>query len=116
MDVLLTPIVGLGDYAVTHFEVAVRLLGGDGAIIDQSEQALTLAGNHLLALFDAERLSRTAAVAELLESRGKNGSVMTAATGASMSDTNFLETFARVYESRNSHLGSACIDVLAGRR
>ncbi len=105
MDVLLSPIVGLGDYAVTHFEVVVRLLGSDGAVIDRPGEALTLAGHHLLALFDAERLSRTAAVAELLESRGKNGSVMTAATGASMSDANFLETFARVYESRNSISG-----------
>ena len=105
MDVLLSPIVGLGDYAVTHFEVVVRLLGSDGAVIDRPSEALTLAGHHLLALFDAERLSRTAAVAELLESRGKNGSVMTAATGASMTDANFLETFARVYESRNSISG-----------
>jgi cyclic-di-GMP phosphodiesterase, flagellum assembly factor TipF len=105
MDVLLSPIVGLGDYAVTHFEVVVRLLGSDGAVIDRPGEVLTLAGHHLLALFDAERLSRTAAVAELLESRGKNGSVMTAATGASMSDANFLETFARVYEARNSISG-----------
>ena len=105
MDVLLSPIVGLGDYAVTHFEVVVRLLGNDGAVIDSPGEALTLAGHHLLSLFDAERLSRTAAVAELLESRGKNGSVMTAATGASMSDANFLETFARVYETRNSISG-----------
>ena len=105
MDVLLSPIVGLGDYAVTHFEVVVRLLGSNGSVIDSPGEVLTLAGNHLLALFDAERLARTAAVAELLESRGKNGSVMTAATGASMSDANFLETFARVYESRNSISG-----------
>ena len=105
MDVLLSPIVGLGDYAVTHFEVSVRLRATDGAPLERPEEALTLAGNHLLALFDAERLSRTAAVAELLESRGKNGSIMTAASGASMSDTNFLETFARVYETRNSISG-----------
>mgnify|MGYP001183721610 CR=1 FL=1 len=105
MDVLLSPIVGLGDYAVTHFEVVVRLRNADGTQFDRPEEALTLAGNHLLALFDAERLSRTAAVAELLQSRGKNGSVMTAASGASMSDANFLETFARVYETRNSISG-----------
>ncbi len=105
MDVLLSPIVGLGDYAVTHFEVSVRLRGADGPLPEHSEEALTLAGSHLLALFDAERLSRTAAVAELLESRGKNGAVMTAATGTSMSDAHFLETFARVYETRNSISG-----------
>ncbi len=105
MDVLLSPIVGLGDYAVSHFEVVVRLLGSDGAVIDSSGEAVTLAGHHLLALFDAERLSRTAAVAELLESRGKNGAVLTAATGASMSDASFLETFARVYETRNAISG-----------
>jgi cyclic-di-GMP phosphodiesterase, flagellum assembly factor TipF len=105
MDVLLSPIVGLGDYAVTHFEVVVRLRGTDGTLFERPEEALTLAGNHLLALFDAERLSRTAAVAELLESRGKAGSVMTATSGSSIGDSDFLATFARVYETRNSISG-----------
>lgn len=100
MDVYLNPIVGLGDYAVTHFEVDVRLRAEGGGYIDGAEQTLRLQSSDMLALFDIERLQRTALVAEQLDARGKSGSVLSPTSGQSMSDGGFLEAFARTFETR----------------
>lgn len=102
MDVYLNPIVGLGDYAVTHFEVDVRLRAEGGGYIDDAEQTLRLQSTDMLALFDIERLERTAQVAEQLDARGKAGSVLSPATGQSMADGDFLEAFARTFEARTA--------------
>ncbi|MEQ1715203.1 MAG: EAL domain-containing protein [Hyphomicrobium sp.] len=105
MDVYLNPIVGLGDYAVTHFEVAVRLKASNGEYIDNPEQTLSLGASDLLALFDIERLNRTALLAAQLEARGKQGSLLSPTAGQSMTDGEFLEAFARTFESRTSISG-----------
>ncbi len=105
MDVYLNPIVGLGDYAVTHFEVDVRLRAEAGGYIDDAEQTLRLQSTDMLALFDIERLERTAQVAEQLEARGKTGAVLSPTTGHSMSDGDFLEAFARTFEARTAISG-----------
>jgi cyclic-di-GMP phosphodiesterase TipF (flagellum assembly factor) len=105
MDVYLNPIVGLGDYAVTHFEVSVRLKSSTGAYIDNPEQTLSLGAGDLLALFDIERLNRTALVAAQLEARGKQGSLLSPTAGQSMTDGQFLEAFARTFEDRTSISG-----------
>lgn len=105
MEVYLNPIVGLGDYAVTHFEVMVRLRSAHGEIIDQPEQTLTLAGDDILSLFDIERLNRASEVAAQLEARGKTGALLSATLGRSMSDSAFLEAFVQTFDSRNSISG-----------
>lgn len=105
MDVYLNPIVGLGDYAVTHFEVDVRLRADAGGYIDDAENTLRLQSTDMLALFDIERLERTARVAEQLEARGKTGAVLSPTTGHSMSDGDFLEAFARTFEARTAISG-----------
>ena len=102
MDVFLNPIVGLGDFAVTHFEVSVRLRTPGGGFFERPEQVLSLGATDILALFDVERLRRTAAVAEQLESRGKQGAVLSSTSGASMSDAGFLDAFAQAFEKRTS--------------
>lgn len=102
MDVYLTPIVGLDTYEVRHYEVTVRVKGDSGAYLDNQDRTLELAGPGLLALFDAARLTRTAIVADRLNERGKSGSLLSNVTGASMTDGDFLETFARIYESRST--------------
>lgn len=105
MDVFLNPIVGLGDYAVTHFEVDVRLRGSEGGYIDDVQQTLSLHATDLLALFDIERLARTAQVGEQLEARGKTGSLLSPTAGHSMTDGKFLEAFAQTFEARTSISG-----------
>lgn len=105
MDVFLSPIVALADHAVSHYEVVVRLRAPSGDAYEKPEHILELAGSELIGLFDSARLTRSAAVAERLEARGKNGSVLSSITGQSMTDGGFLETFARVYEERQSISG-----------
>ncbi|HMN36458.1 MAG TPA: EAL domain-containing protein [Hyphomicrobium sp.] len=105
MDVFLKPIVGLGDYGVAHFEVDVRLKNGDGVYIDDATQTLSVGASDLLALFDVERLNRTARVAEQLEARGKSGSLLSPTAGQSMTDGKYLEAFARTFEERTAISG-----------
>ena len=105
IDVFLSPIVTLKDHAVGHYEVVVRLRAPSGEHFDRPEQILDLAGSELIGLFDSARLSRSAALAERLEERGKAGSVLLSIKGQSMTDGGFLETFARVYEERQSISG-----------
>jgi cyclic-di-GMP phosphodiesterase TipF (flagellum assembly factor) len=105
MDVFLKPIVGLGDYGVAHFEVDVRLKAQGGAYIDGVTDSLSVGASDLLALFDIERLSRTARVAEQLEARGKQGSLLSPTAGQSMTDGRFLEAFARTFEERTAISG-----------
>ncbi len=102
MDVYLTPIVGLDTYEVRHYEVTVRVKDESGAYLDHQDRTLELAGPGLLALFDAARLTRTAYVADRLSERGKSGSLLSNVAGASMTDGDFLETFARIYETRSA--------------
>ena len=105
MDVYLNPIVGLGDYAVTHFEINVRLRAENGSYIDDAAETLRLDATDLVALFDIERLERTARVGEQLEARGKSGSLLSPTAGQSMTDGKFLEAFAQTFESRTSISG-----------
>ncbi|MGL4395979.1 MAG: EAL domain-containing protein [Hyphomicrobium sp.] len=100
MDVLLCPIVGLGDYSVRHYEVMVRLKSESGEAMDSGLLEITPAD--IMTLFDVERLSRTAELADRLSARGKSGSVLSAIAGPSMADARFLETFAQIYEGRNT--------------
>ena len=102
MDVYLTPIVGLDTYEVRHYEVTVRVKSESGTYLDNQDRTLELAGPGMLALFDAARLTRTSIVADRLDARGKTGSLLSKVTGASMTDGDFLETFARIYETRST--------------
>lgn len=101
MDVFLSPIVALQSHEVSHYDVTVRLKSRSGHYLDDAEQELRLAGSDLLALFDTARLKRAAALARKLEAHKKKGSLLSAVNGPSMSNTEFLETFARVFEERD---------------
>ena len=102
MDVMFSPIVGLQDQAVRHYDVSVRLRTANGAPIDNVSDVLELAGSDLVGLFDSARLARATSFAGRLEALKKPGSVMSPVTGGSMTDGRFLETFARLYEERQT--------------
>ena len=102
MDVMFSPIVGLQDQAVRHYEVSVRLRTATGAHIDNADDVLELAGSDLVGLFDSARLARTTSFAGRLEALKKPGSVLSPVAGGSMTDGRFLETFARLYEERQT--------------
>lgn len=101
MDVFLSPIVALQNHEVSHYDVTVRLKSRTGGYLDEAEQELRLAGSDLLALFDTARLTRAAALARRLESHKKKGSLLSAVNGRSMTNAEFLEAFARVFEERD---------------
>ncbi len=102
MDVFLSPIVGLSNHAISHYEVNVRLKSSTGAHLDHSEEDMILAGNDLLAMFDIARLNRAAILASRLEARGKTGSLLSEVTAPSITNAAFLENFARIYEERSA--------------
>ncbi len=88
VDVYLEPILGLGDQAMQHYEVSIKLRGADGADLGGGEGDV-LPGRGLLPLFDAERIGRSAAVAERLQARGKGGSVFSRASGEALIEADF---------------------------
>lgn len=101
MDVFLSPIVALQSHQVSHYDVTVRLKSASGGYIDNAEQELQLAGSDLLALFDTARLRRAASLAQRLDAHNKSGSLLSAVNGPSITNAEFLETFARVFEERD---------------
>lgn len=101
MDVFLSPIVALQSHKVSHYDVTVRLKAASGGYIDNAEQELQLAGSDFLALFDTARLRRAAGLAQRLDAHNKSGSLLSAVNGPSITNAEFLETFARVFEERD---------------
>jgi cyclic-di-GMP phosphodiesterase TipF (flagellum assembly factor) len=102
MDMFLSPIVGLSpdNHAVSHYEVNLRLKSVDGSHIDHTEDELMLAGSDLVAMFDIARLNRSAVLAQRLEARGKDGSLLSDVAGTSLTNTAFLDNFTRIREQR----------------
>ena len=102
MDVCFSPIVGLQDQAVRHYEVSVRLKTPSGSVIENAEDVIELAGPDLVGLYDSQRLARSAQFAGRLDALRKPGSVLCPVTGGAMTDGRFLETFARLFEERQN--------------
>ena len=102
IDVLLEPIMGLGDLRARHYEVSIRLGGPAGEPVDADPHSRTLAGTGVLPLLDRARFARTANVAERLEERGKSGSVFSAFSGESLADKGFVAAAAESCRERAS--------------
>jgi cyclic-di-GMP phosphodiesterase, flagellum assembly factor TipF len=100
MDVFLSPIVALQSHQVSHYDVTVRLKATNGSYIEGAEQELQLAGNDMLALFDTARLKRSAALAARLDAHNKPGSLLSPVNGPSLTNGEFLESFAHAFEER----------------
>jgi cyclic-di-GMP phosphodiesterase TipF (flagellum assembly factor) len=101
MDVFLSPIVALQTHQVSHYEVTVRLRSSKGGYLDGAEQELQLASSDVLALFDTERLKCAAELAGRLDAHNKPGSLLSPVNGPSLTNGEFLDTFARAYEERD---------------
>ena len=94
LEVLLEPIHTLAEGRPRHYEVSMRLLAADGAAIEQSDYARAAAGSGLMPRIDAARMLRAARVARRLSERGRQGSVLTALAGESLTDDGFLDAAA----------------------
>jgi len=97
LDVLLEPILGLGDQRAEHYEVTVRLRLATGEALEAVEVTETCKGSGLMPLLDALRVERTARVARKMEERQKPGSVMSQLSAESLASDQFLNEFADTY-------------------
>jgi cyclic-di-GMP phosphodiesterase, flagellum assembly factor TipF len=94
MDVLLEPIQGLSEGRARHYEVSIRLRTQDGSALEQSDFSRLAQGSGLMPRIDAARMMRAARVARRLGERGRQGSVLTATAGESLTDEEFLDSAA----------------------
>ncbi len=100
IEVRLSPIVGLATHEVSHYDLSFRLSSVTGEAIDRPEVDLLVASHDLLALFDTAKLLRASALAARLDARRKGGSLLSPVAGPSITNAQYLETFARVFEER----------------
>lgn len=98
-DVMLEPIMGLGDLRASHYEVSLRLTDAAGGTLAVDQGDPRLAGASLLPLLDRTRLERAAAVARRLAERGKAGSVFSDLSGEALTDDVFMSSAAGNGES-----------------
>lgn len=100
IEVLLSPIVDLGSNGVSHYDLTFLIKTASGQTIESAEAELMLDGSGILALFDRARLIRASTLAARLASRQKTGSLLSPVTGRSITNAEFLEEFARIFEER----------------
>ncbi len=105
VDVMLEPIMGLGDLRARHYEVAIRLLDPTGGVLAADAADPALAGTNLLPLLDCTLLSRTASVAQRLDERGKSGAVFSEFSGEALTDSNFVTGAADSCRDREAFAG-----------
>lgn len=94
-DVFIEPIHALPDRKPRHFEVSVRLRTGDGASIEKADVAGVLRRCGLMPGLDAANMLRAAKVAQWLNTRGRDASVLSAVAGQSLDDAAFLDRAAQ---------------------
>lgn len=94
VEVMLEPIHALAEGRPRHYEISMRLLTADGARLEQRDYARAAIGSGLMPKIDAARMLRAARVARRLSQRGRQGSVLTAMTGESLTGDEFLNAAA----------------------
>lgn len=106
IDVLLEPILALGDQRAQHYEVLLRLRNADGEALDPAADRAELKGTRILPLIDAAKISRTANLAARLGERGKPGSVFSSYSGESLQDRDFLAEAGAAVRARPNSAGT----------
>jgi cyclic-di-GMP phosphodiesterase TipF (flagellum assembly factor) len=94
-EVLIEPIHALSEGRPRHYEVSMRLLTEDGAAVEQADYTRMAQCSDLLPHIDAARMLRAARIARRLAERGRQGSVLSAMTGDSVTDNGFLDAAAQ---------------------
>jgi cyclic-di-GMP phosphodiesterase TipF (flagellum assembly factor) len=94
-ELLIEPIHALSEGRPRHYEVSMRLLTADGAAVEQSEYTRMAQCSDLLPQIDAARMLRAAHIARRLAERGRQGSVLSAMAGDSITDNGFLDAAAQ---------------------
>ncbi len=94
-EVLIEPIHALSEGRPRHYEVSMRLLTADGAAMEQADYTRVAQCTDLLPHIDAARMLRAARIARRLAERGRQGSVLSAMAGDSITDNGFLDAAAQ---------------------
>ncbi len=98
-EVMIEPIHALSEGRPRHYEVSMRLRMADGLSLEQADYTRAAQTSELradlLPHIDAARMLRAARVARRLAERGRQGSVLSAMSGQSITDTGFLDTAAQ---------------------
>jgi EAL domain-containing protein (putative c-di-GMP-specific phosphodiesterase class I) len=94
-EVLIEPIHVLAEGRPRHYEVTMRLRTADGEHLEQADYTRAAQASDLLPRIDAARMLRAARVARRLAERGRQGSVLSAMAGGSITDNGFLEAAAQ---------------------
>ncbi|HEX5957795.1 MAG TPA: EAL domain-containing protein [Hyphomicrobiaceae bacterium] len=98
-EVMIEPIHALSEGRPRHYEVSMRLRMADGLSLEQADYTraaqISELRADLLPHIDAARMLRAARVARRLAERGRQGSVLSAMSGQSITDTGFLDTAAQ---------------------
>ena len=94
-EVMIEPIHVLAEGRPRHYEVSMRLRMADGVSMDQADYTRAAQDSELLPYIDAARMLRAARVARRLAERGRQGSVLSSASGDSITDSGFLDTAAQ---------------------
>jgi cyclic-di-GMP phosphodiesterase TipF (flagellum assembly factor) len=90
-DVLIEPIHALSEGRARHYEVSMRLRTADGEQLEQADYTRAAQDSDLLPHIDAARMLRAARVARRLAERGRQGAVISALSGDSITDNGFLD-------------------------
>jgi cyclic-di-GMP phosphodiesterase TipF (flagellum assembly factor) len=91
-EVMIEPIHVLAEGRPRHYEVSMRLRMADGVSMEQEDYTRAAQDSELLPYIDAARMLRAARVARRLAERGRQGSVLAATSGESLTDDGFLDT------------------------
>jgi cyclic-di-GMP phosphodiesterase TipF (flagellum assembly factor) len=94
-EVLIEPIHALSEGRPRHYEVSMRLRTADGVSMEQADYTRAAHSSDLLPHIDAARMLRAARVARRLAERGRQGSVVSAMAGDSVTDNGFLDAAAQ---------------------
>ncbi len=90
-EVLIEPIHALAEGRPRHYEVTMRLRTAEGEQLEQADYIRAAQNSDLLSHIDAARMLRAARVARRLAERGRQGSVLSAMAGDSITDNGFLD-------------------------
>lgn len=90
-EVMIEPIHVLAEGRPRHYEVSMRLRMADGVSMEQADYVRAAQDSDLLPYIDAARMLRAARVARRLAERGRQGSVLSAMSGDSITDNSFRD-------------------------
>ena len=105
VDVLVEPIMGLGDHQVHYYEASVCARDERGMALAVATHDPQLARTGLLPLLDGARLRRVAQVCRMFAHQRQKYCVLAAASGEALATDGYLDELAGVYRAREALAG-----------